>query len=113
MADVATFPSSPLLLLCVACSLRYNPNLQQAAKQQSWILSQPGCPFQHQTCSGYCNLYPVNPMIGGSACSEFNRMAFYETAFTYLSENLIFVGSTNNAEDPFYGFSLVSVGTAA
>jgi len=52
-------------------------------------------------------------MIGGSACSEFNRMAFYETAFTYLSENLIFVGSTNNAEDPFYGFSLVSVGTAA
>lgn len=31
--------------------LRYAPNLHQAAKKQSAILSDSSCPFQHNTCS--------------------------------------------------------------
>ena len=38
-------------------SFRYNPDLQQAAVQMSYILGEPGCPRLHETCSKFRPLY--------------------------------------------------------
>lgn len=59
----------------------YDMNLQQAAKQQSWFLEQRGCPFQHNTCSQFCNLY--------RSCTFADRIQRYVSPnWTGLGENI-------------------------
>jgi len=60
---------------------RYNPNLQQAAQQQAWFLSQPGCPYSHDTCSKFCHLY-------GGMCDIGSRMLKYEPGLMNFGENV-------------------------
>lgn len=60
--------------------LRYATTLQQAALQQSSIISDPACPFQHDTCSAYCYLY--------GSCAWDARIKKYEPSTGWLGENI-------------------------
>lgn len=67
-----------------ACT--YDPDLHQAAKQQAWLLSQPGCPFQHDTCPRFCYLYH------GDCRFDRRVRTYYEAA---VSENIAMAGRRN------------------
>lgn len=77
---------------CVVASrppLRYDQGCHQAAKQQSWLLEQRGCPFQHNTCDRFCVLF-------NGSCSFSNRMiAYVEDDWTGLGENIQQSSATN------------------
>jgi len=89
--------------------LRYSPNVQQAAKKQSQILSDSSCGFQHNTCSkcvnqtsswtvtpqSYPHPHPSNPFppqcrycsLYGS-CAWYDRVSKYEPSWTGIGENI-------------------------
>ena len=77
----------------VLAPLRYDPNLQQAAVQQSTFLSDPSCPFQHNTCSKYCYLY-------GGACDPFSRIIKYQPDWKAMGENLALVTVAQDSMNP-------------
>jgi len=55
----------------LAASFRYNPNLQQAAQQQSYSFTFPGCGIGSSTCSQFCDLF-------GGRCDLVSRLRTYE-----------------------------------
>lgn len=67
--------------------LRFRHNEHEAAKQQSWLLAQPGCPFQHETCASYCYLY-------GGSCTPGARLNTYLPDWLAVGENIASGGST-------------------
>lgn len=83
--------SQNVTLACTAVSRRpfvYDAGLQQGAKQQSWLLEQRGCPFQHATCAQFCNLYP--------SCSFADRLITYVSpTWTGIGENIQMSSSRN------------------
>ena len=81
----ATYACSP----AARQPLRYDAGCHKAAKQQSWLLEQRGCPFGHETCGRYCYLY-------NGSCSFSDRMrAYVARDWTGLGENIQQSSSTN------------------
>jgi hypothetical protein len=85
---VRTRPSAYVNATAFACEVtarpafRYDRGCHRAAKQQSWLLEQRGCPFQHETCDRFCGLYE------GGSCSFASRASTYVTGWTGLGENI-------------------------
>jgi hypothetical protein len=65
----------------VLAPLRFGHNEHEAAKQQSWLLTLEGCPFQHETCSSYCYLY-------GGSCTPASRINTYQPSWLAVGENI-------------------------
>jgi len=72
----------------LAASFRYNPNLQQAAQQQSYSFTFPGCGIGSSTCSQFCDLY-------GDQCDFSSRLLTYEPTSLNYGEVV------GEGEDPF------------
>lgn len=70
--------------------LRYDPALQQAAKEQAFFLTDPNCTFQHATCSKYCRLYKGN-------CDWTARVSMYQSDWHGLGEII----ASNAPRDPW------------
>jgi len=69
---------------------RYNANLQQAATQNSYYYTVPGCPFEHDTCPEFCYLY-------GGNCDPGARFITYEPGILNYGE---VVGEGSDPSDP-------------
>jgi hypothetical protein len=62
--------------------LRYDPALQQVAKQQAFFLNDPNCTLQHETCPKYCRLY-------GGNCDWIARVSRYQPNWRGLGEIIV------------------------
>lgn len=65
--------------------LAHDDMLQQAAVQQSFMLSLPECPFQHDTCPSFCALY--------TSCNWWDRIDQYQPVATATAENIAMAGA--------------------
>jgi len=89
------------VVLLLSYFLRYNPNLQQAAQQHSYLLTFPDCPFEHETCAQFCYLFK-----GG--CDFPSRVFAYEP---YLLNYGEVIGEGSDASKPLF-FPLLRVSIA-
>ena len=90
-----------------ACVYRYNTKLQQAAVAKAHQLTFSGCPFEHDTCPQFCNLYADS--LYGNSCEFGSRLPYYDPSLLNYGE---VVGEGANPSQPV-NFPLLRVGGVA